>query len=35
MLNKHSSNSSVYKSVLIDKLLQIIHMSSQPSKNLQ
>lgn len=32
MLNKHSSNSSVYKSILIDKLLQIIHMSSQPSK---
>lgn len=32
MLNKHSSNSAVYKSILIDKLLQIINMSSQSSK---
>lgn len=32
ILNKHSPNSSVYKTMLIDKLLQIINMSSQPSK---
>lgn len=33
ILNKHSTNSSVYKTVLIDKLLQIINLSSQPSKS--
>lgn len=32
ILNKHSPNSSVYKTMLIDKLLQIINMSSQPSE---
>lgn len=31
ILSKHSSNSALYKSVLIDKLLQIINLSSQPT----